>query len=169
MISRQAWSDANFYRPHIGIRFIRQLWRRRCGCRCGWVRDILIENLRVHPSLAQRVISGTIECLLDSIIQVNGGIVLRWLLLHLYQCDGGCTADLSDFHSVTADISELLFCTCWVGRSTSAIPDSWTIGLLLYNVSALTVLDWLPTWVIINYYFPWLVTCDYCCLTCLLW
>ena len=31
---------------------------------------------------------------------------------------------------------------------------SLTIGLLLYNVSALTVLDWLPSWVIINYYFP---------------
>ena len=47
--------------------------------------DILIENLGVHPSRpAQRVISGTIECLLDSITQVNSQIVQSVLPLPLH-------------------------------------------------------------------------------------
>ena len=47
MISRQAWSDANFYRPHTGIRFIRQLWRRRCGM---WMSTRYLDRKSRSPS-----------------------------------------------------------------------------------------------------------------------
>ena len=85
--------------------------------------DILIENLGVHPSRpAQRVISGTIECLLDSITQVNSQIVQSVLPLPLH-----CT--------VPAQVPMLLVPVCAsTNASTTLVP---LISNLLLQVQAL--------------------------------
>ena len=167
MISRQAWSDANFYRSHTGIRFIRQLWRRRCGM---WMSTRYLDRKSRSPSEP-----GT-----------EGNLRDHWMLIRFHHTSEwwDCTA-LATLASVSVwwrlycrSLASLVFtllllisvsCSFVLVELGDQLVLSLTIGLLLYNVSALTVLDWLPSWIIINYYLPWLVTSDYCYLTCLLW